>query len=490
MTLCPSVRVCKAEVSQFRKDIIYISRLSALIDEEYTLEQWRRAFPFKDPHACMTEEERAELRAQRIQHRLATAANNTMLPEHVIATIGAITMQQNPHAAMIMAGVCRYWRRSLCSQSTLWSHLVLGAKTTKAKIDIWRERSGSQPVCLDICKAFDQKDAEALASALGDLIPRIRSLKMIDVVEIPELDFKLESLTLDPPPLNYPNYGGPQANVDFYIAQPTLRHVDFSYVTLRFPLIQTDIVSAKFIHVHFQNSPFPKMPNLESLYMAGCREVSTSESSEVIVMNNVRHYRGDLKFLGLQMPNLLELDMHGFRFYSCLRTRIGSVLSQLTFLDMGFSGMNEALLDRFLPELHQVRFFGIANIFMPDSAFERLVYRPGNDKMDRICPNLVALDVSATEITAETVKRLVESRLPSTGTEQAQASIEWLCIDNCSFFDPTDLPALRSQVKFISADFKNEFPDHKRTASFKWDFVVPPNRREGLLWPWKNWCVA
>ena len=88
--------------------------------------------------------------------------------------IGVHAMTINPNFAVVMAGVCRLWRKAVCTRPILWSHLLLGRCRPGQKIALWRERSENKLVRLIVSEGYQVYTQTGLYDSLEDLARHVR----------------------------------------------------------------------------------------------------------------------------------------------------------------------------------------------------------------------------------------------------------------------------------------------------------------------------
>ena len=425
--------------------------------------------------------------------------NNTRLPEDIIVAIGVHAMDTNPNIAVVLAGVCRFWRETVCSQPFLWSRLFLGLINPGAKTALWRARSRSRVIHLTFSKEFDLQRNVELLEILGDLT---RYVRYLDSPGVPcpgkELRDRFPSLEIlrvsDPMPIQ-------AEGLELDHLPITLRHLHVRRIDLH---SSSDFALDNITVLDLQVTSFPlrllrRLPNLKQLSICGCGVLGGNdpvpEDATAIALDRVRQYRcvGNVfEFPTPLMTTLFELDLHGSwdRLSQWTSVALGSIC--LVALDLGRTAVDEEELVSTLPSLKFLRFLGVAKTGITDATVKCLTAGNAMWNETRVCPYLVAISLSKTRVTTPAVLKMVNSRLPAkkriayqpSTTNAAGASeaskplggsdpeckrIKWLCLEECDYVDPSIIPLLRRRVAFVGDCAEKMNADEvKQTGAYDW----------------------
>ena len=463
------------------------------------------------------------------RRRISPAFHNTTLPGDIIITIGLHAMIDNPDVAVVLAGVCRYWRETVCSAPPLWSHLLLDGEASEKKVALWRERCKGRLVKFEVRESFDFRKRAHLLRSMQDLVGQLQHLVFINeydfgnLVDWAERFERLEDvIVIHKGPYNY-SENRTRFEAVVCNALSTLRriHIERTDLYLKSKPKNWSVTSATFLQADIDQRLLDHMPNLENFEMVGCRQSYSvdgdrDEDGNSHLLPRVRRYRGGYNFFHLsklKMPRLLELDLYGLD----ARTSMDWAdinLRLLTFIDLGCSGFDDVRLSQILPELEGVQFLGLSATPVGDETLGRLTRGVGATEKARLCPNLVALSLSETRVSACAVVLLVNSRLPQhqritvdqiEGRIQTPGGavyllhdeaafvaeieqsahvvhdgprIDWLCLDECGAFDPRIVDALRGKVTFLSAAAGDHNEDRSRCrGEYRWETIVQRSER-------------
>ena len=432
-----------------KRAMLSISDLRARINKEYEAAKQTRKTALKETVEKMEEERLLEERSRRIRSRIANAANNTMLPEDVIVTIGTFALKSNPNIPVVMGGVCRFWRRAVCSNPILWSTLYLGSKKPKAKAALWRERSNGRLASLGITQAFDCDKNSSLLCDLRKIARHVRELNIINAENLTDYGWEdafthLETLSVKQIGAYHKSTVEYALDLGYCGTSSTLRHIDYENVTLSFveQADGWDIRSARLVGGNFNISLLRRMPDLESLEIVEGSGVDRGEDidpdlGEDITMSTMKRFTSDHhSFPSATMPNLIHLDL-----YSCRRSTLSNFFpscmsSQLTFFDVGGVIFEEEQLVILLQRLPQLRFLGVSKSTVTDKTLDRLAIRENSVAEERICPYLSALSLAETNITASALRDMVNSRLPKDQRIMVQRAVLSTSSKTASAFRP------------------------------------------------------
>ncbi|ORX35951.1 hypothetical protein BD324DRAFT_629622 [Kockovaella imperatae] len=106
-----------------------------------------------------------------------------MLPRDTLLMIAEVAVGANPNIGVVMAGVCREWRRTMTPCPQLWKRLVLGSRRPVDKAMLWHQRSGGRLNELSFSETFDASNHVAIAAALRDSLASIKSLSLAETTE-------------------------------------------------------------------------------------------------------------------------------------------------------------------------------------------------------------------------------------------------------------------------------------------------------------------
>ena len=461
-------------------------------------------------------------RTRRKRLRSHTSAYHMMLPAEIIGNIGACSMAYNPNIAVVMGGVCRYWREAVCSRPELWTHLVLGSRRPAEKTDLWRERSRKHLVELSILRSFNHRmHKRVLSHDIEDLAPHLRHLTIDNPVKIRDLGWnlwtegfcRLETLAITHNPPNISMSEMVRPTWDFCRASSTIREMDLRYVQLDIPggpknTPFRQIVTLRAWCTKITPRALLSLPNLESLEMYRAVIHRDDDDDGPIALPRLKKFREqNAGFSGFIMPNLLDLTICAgtrdidFHLVSFRIDRLKISLSKLTSLDLHGVSLDDTWLVSILADLRQVQFLGLAATKISSTILDYLSVHDGaivnGDVEDIMCPNLVALAIGFNRLRHSSLLALVNSRLPT--DERIEESIEplyggmsnrsatwkyqllprigWLSLDGWKMDDET-LDLLKTKIAFVSAVDEPEAGALYRVQDErKWDTVVD---RKGL----------
>ena len=232
-----------------------------------------------------------------------------------------------------------------------------------------------------------------------------------------------------------------------------LQHLDLEYVNVEHVEIPQDNDYSSILSVQLRHSTFPpdlfaRMPQLEKL----------------------KRFRFTRSLYGrATMPNLLELDYHdndnnaGYDLFPIATFALGVDLPKRLHLNLHHACVEEAWLISILPELHQLRFLGLAQTGLTGKILPSLIHHESLKEEERLCPNLVALSLASEQVLREEMIDLVNSRLPThekmaerhewevttlpqrprweprVKSDISRPRIGWLCLDGYSHHSATSL---------------------------------------------------
>ena len=434
------------------------------------------------------------------------------LPAHVVETIALYALADNPNVAVILGGVCRSWRESVHACPALWTRLVIGPRATKAKIELWRQRSKKHILSVRVSQTFEASRHESLLRSMADVMPLIRQLEFINEAAFSKLGWTnslshLQTLIISSPRFN----GTRKVRLEFLGEQQHLRHVTFRNVPLslshRNPGAEWSATSAKLINVSFSWRLLRQMSNLESLDVENSAfpwHHTYDPPIALPLLKRFRHSCGSHNAhraqRSLAMPSLEVLDLYALQFHAHrVLDSLVYTFHQLTFLDVGRSDIEDRGLVPLLTEFDQLRFLGLARTGVGKRTFHTLARRNAVNGEPETCPNLVAISLACTSIDGFQLADLIFSRSPrrqrrtaipsqvlsmsyvyNSGTlDDAEESpsvhysrprIQWLCIDACRDLDFEIVPLLRQNVAVVLADPYRYYEDRARgRGRYQWD---------------------
>ena len=269
-----------------------------------------------------------------------------------------------------------------------------------------------------------------------------------------------------------------------------LQHLDLEYVIVEIPQDNdySSILSVQLLQSTFPPDLFPRMPKLEILDLHCSRppyepleEQSKQRTEDVsIELTKLKRFHFTRSLYGRAiMPNLLELDYHdndnnaGYDLFPIATFALGVDLPKRLHLNLHHACVEEAWLISILPELHQLRFLGLAQTGLTGKILPSLIHHESLKEEERLCPNLVALSLASEQVLREEMIDLVNSRLPThekmaerhewevttlpqrprweprVKSDISRPRIGWLCLDGYSHHSATSL--LRTRVAYVSS---------------------------------------
>ena len=101
---------------------------------------------------------------------------NDRLPADILVTIGMFGLTDNPDIALIMCGVCLFWRQATINQPLLWGHIVLSSTRPADTVKLWQKRCGKGITKLFISRSFDCVHHRELLSSMRYLLAEVHHL--------------------------------------------------------------------------------------------------------------------------------------------------------------------------------------------------------------------------------------------------------------------------------------------------------------------------
>ena len=435
-----------------------------------------------------------QLRDLKVNHGRNYVSHLSQLPVEIFGVIFREVTSHDFTRVLVLAGTCTQWRAIALNTAALWGTLVLSEIRPIQKARIWTERSKGRIRQLFVRRGVTS-DPDWSFNHLNGLSWDVLRVCWLEVHSFFPLSTPLSPMlsALEELQIYHPSKRCCWNQFLTQLTNSKLHSLTISDVIFNWATLTPQFTELVSLSVHQSNSDRgddildvleanPKLQKLmldfvQSIAPASARQTQINllqlihlEIGGTISMSDIFH--------NVIFPSLAKLTLSRNSYVDAAFTQLTP--NTLTELRVQACGFSISLLIQFLCSASSLQTLALTHLSCVNAVVEALVRDtdPANWISDRtiagpsreishICPSLVHVEFSHSDVTAGPLVRLIKSRLASTmaythasETEPLMtpsvAQILSLVVDGCPQVEASALPWLRSKVDVFSCVYMSK----------------------------------